>query len=100
MRNPKLRKEMAKVPQEIKKQVEQAVLDLEDMRTWRYEYYNYRHVLRLHVDGKPHTVTIDIPYHDEEEKKQFWATMVGRGLSLDEIEKAEKSIVEKDKLPF
>jgi predicted DNA-binding transcriptional regulator YafY len=100
MKNQKLRKAMAKVPQEIKKQVEQAVLDLEDMRTWRYEYNNYRHVLRHYIDGKPHTVTIDIPYHDEEEKKQFWATMVGRGLSLDEIEKAEKSIVEKDKLPF
>jgi hypothetical protein len=38
MKNQKLRKAMAKVPQEIKKQVEQAVLDLEDMRTWRYEY--------------------------------------------------------------
>jgi hypothetical protein len=53
----------------------------------------------MYVDGKRHTAFIDIP-DDAESRTKFWADMVGRGLVQDEIEKAERSIIEKDKLPF
>jgi hypothetical protein len=76
-------------------------LDLEDLNQWRYEFDStrYRHTLRMYVDGKRHTAFIDIP-DDAESRTKFWADMVGRGLVQDEIEKAERSIIEKDKLPF
>ena len=78
---------------------DQLIFNLEDLHEWRYEYDNYRHTIRMYTNGERKEAFYYIP-DDQEERKAFWASMVGRGLGQDQIEKAERSIIEKDQLPF
>jgi hypothetical protein len=100
MKNQKLRTAMSKVPNETKKKVQQAVLEMSNQEL-RYEFdtQTYRHTMRIFVEGRRTDAFIIVP-DDKDKRTVFYHDMKKYGITDQAIEACEAGIEKFDEMPF